>query len=172
MTPDATNHATITQAQVRRLFHYDATTGALVWAVRLSPRAGPGDAAGCITKWGYLQVRINGRGYFAHRLVWLYVRGKWPRRHLDHINGRKIDNRLCNLREATNVENAHNMRAHKTSSSAFKGVCLVSSGKWQVAICSHGKHHYLGCYSDEEDAARAYDKAAKKLHGEFASLNF
>ena len=103
-----------------------------------------------------------------HRLIMQPPNG-WE---VDHINGDGLDNRRCNLRICTRTQNARNVRAQQGSSS-FKGVSWIRSAKkWRAGIRASGKKIYLGQFDAEEDAARAYDDAARTLHGEFAWLNF
>lgn len=93
-----------------------------------------------------------------------------------------MDNRKVNLRIATHKQNVWHRRKfirrtsggfQKPSRSRYKGVDWVKDIKrWRVRIRVNGKRIYLGSYENEIDAAKAYDKAAKKYHGEFASLNF
>lgn len=91
----------------------------------------------------------------------------------DHINGDGLDNRRCNLREATVSQNGHNRRRDRDSASGFKGVSWhARSGKWQVLIRANGPQRFLGYYATAEEGARAYDAAARELHGDFAALNF
>ncbi len=92
---------------------------------------------------------------------------------VDHINGDKLDNRRTNLRVCTQSENARNNnkpRKRKTSH-LFKGVHWDGSA-WVAQIQVNKIKHYLGRFSSEFEAARAYDRKAKELHGAFASLNF
>lgn len=90
----------------------------------------------------------------------------------DHINGDSLDNRRQNLREVTPSQNQWNRPKHGTSSSRFKGVSWRARDKrWRAAICVHGRSIWIGEFSDEEDAARAYDEAARTYHGEFAVTN-
>lgn len=90
----------------------------------------------------------------------------------DHINGNRIDNRRRNLRPATHQQNMWNRKAVTGSSSTHKGVdWYAASGSWRAYIKIDGKQKHLGCYAHEDDAARAYNKAAIALHGAFARLN-
>ena len=92
---------------------------------------------------------------------------------VDHINGNPCDNRRSNLRICTPEQNAYNRRMHRNTSSRFKGVSFHrSSGKWIASICCGGKWMYLGSFDDEIEAAKAYDRKARELFGEFAYLNF
>jgi len=94
---------------------------------------------------------------------------------VDHINRNGLDNRKANLRPATVSQNARNCAKsrRRTCRSKFKGVTWHRGKKiWQTQIVLNQKHIYIGSFKDEEQAARAYDRAAKKYHGEFAALNF
>jgi hypothetical protein len=92
---------------------------------------------------------------------------------VDHINGNGLDNRKCNLRIATRSQNLANTGAHSHNKSGYKGVSFdKSKGKWRAQITKEGRCRNLGRFSDPIEAAKRYDEAAKKLHGEFAYLNF
>ena len=93
---------------------------------------------------------------------------------VDHINNDGMDNRSANLRAATRAQNSRNRKKFpRKCSSKYKGVYLhKSSLKWQARIMFEKKRIYLGYFKNEIDAAKAYDEAAKKYHGEFACLNF
>jgi len=91
---------------------------------------------------------------------------------LDHINGSGLDNRRANLRLATIAQNAWNSKK-RNPRSGYKGVWLAKDkGLWRAAIFCNRKRKHLGYFKDKVDAAKAYDKAATKLHKEFAVLNF
>jgi len=92
----------------------------------------------------------------------------------DHINGNGLDNRAANLRPATVSQNLCNRPKTKTKTrSKYKGLEWDKiQRKWKVRIQCDGRKIYLGSFSKEIDAAKAYDKKARQLFKEFACLNF
>lgn len=92
----------------------------------------------------------------------------------DHINRNPLDNRKVNLRECTRSQNMANKlkRVHKNHTSKYKGVSLFSNGKFRATILHRRRQISLGYFTNEEDAAKAYDMKAKEIWGEFAVLNF
>ena len=88
----------------------------------------------------------------------------------DHKNHDTLDNRRENLRKCDRPRNSRNRFRKRNTISGFKGV-RKSLGKWQ-ALMGNGGHVYLGTYETAEEAAQAYDKAAKAMYGDFAQLNF
>lgn len=116
----------------------------------------------------YVVRSTGGRVLLLHR----ELMGARPGQVVDHINRDRLDNRRENLRLCTIAENSRNTRLlprHNTS--GFRGICRFRSG-WIATIKVAGKSIYLGKFRAPEDAARAYDKAAAELHGDFATLNF
>jgi hypothetical protein len=92
---------------------------------------------------------------------------------VDHIDGDILNNHAENLRWATHSENGMNRIKLKDNTSGFKGVSFNKRrGKWQAQIRKDGKRHHLGYFTNAEDAAKVYDKAATAMFGEFAKLNF
>lgn len=119
----------------------------------------------------YIEIRLpDGKLYKAHRLAWKMFYGAEPKRIIDHINGVANDNRIINLREATHKENSRNMKV--VGCVDYKGVSLTEDGKYTSGITVNSLRIDLGNYVTAEDAARAYDRAAKELFKEFAYLNF
>jgi len=92
-------------------------------------------------------------------------------RRVDHINGNGLDNRRSNLRIATSQQNNRNRKICNLNTSGFKGVRL-DRNKWRADIRIDGKRKNLGRFVNPEAAAAAYDEAARKYFGEFATLNF
>lgn len=91
---------------------------------------------------------------------------------VDHIDGDRLNNQKANLRVCTRSENKRNQRVYRNSTSGFKGVSFHKlTGKWHANIGHNGKTTYLGLHRTAEDAAIAYNEAARRLHGEFAKLN-
>lgn len=92
---------------------------------------------------------------------------------VDHINGNGLDNRLLNIRICSQRENSMNCRKHmEASHSKYKGVTYRKSRrKFQAQIKVNYKYIYLGCFTNEIDAALAYNKAALKHFGLYANLN-
>lgn len=101
-----------------------------------------------------------------------FLLGKKEGYVIDHINGDKLDNRRCNLRYATTQENSRNTFKQKNCTSNFKGVYFVKKRNcWNAQIYLNRKQIFLGCFKNEIEAAKAYNKKAKELFGEFAKLN-
>lgn len=91
---------------------------------------------------------------------------------VDHKNGNRLDNRHVNLRNCLRIENSKNKKKHENSTSQYKGVSWhKATGKWQAQIEVGNKNKYLGVFSNQRIAARAYDDAAISFFGEFARTN-
>lgn len=143
---------------------YDPETGFVSWVAG----ARKGQRAGFVCRLGYRQIKFRGRKHLEHRVAWFLHYGDWPKKHLDHADGNRSNNRIANLREATVSQNRHN--THKVrNGSGFIGVCWNKNcGKWQASIGVRGRKLYLGLFDDPKDGAAAYREAAKKHFGEFA----
>ena len=118
----------------------------------------------------YAAVFCDGGILYMHRFIMNASKGQI----IDHRNNEGLDNRKANLRFATISQNNYNKKpVTKNNTSRFRGVQKKKGrNKYHASIGCNGKHIYLGTFYNEEDAARAYDEAAKKYYGEFAILNF
>lgn len=147
-----------------RLMH-DRDTGELFWKVSHWKRVKAGNVAGDKYRNGYRRVCVDSKEYLAHRVVWMMAYGEWPTNEIDHINGDRADNRLCNLRLATSTQNKQNTGRRSDNKSGRVGVSWQKNlGKWQAAITVNRKQRHLGFYPDIESAAMAYAKAKAELH--------
>jgi len=161
----------LTADRLRHVLAYDPETGLFQWRNPPGRRGKAGDAVGCANSAGYLRVMVDKRSYLLHRLAWLFMTGVWPTGNIDHIDGNPLNNRIVNLRECTQSQNAGNSRAQRRNTSGIKGVSLnKASGKWFATIGADGKSRHLGRFATKEQAAEAYANAALAQFGEFARL--
>lgn len=160
--------APCSQEKIKEVFDYNPETGDLIWASQFGSRAALGSVAGTVTSYGYKRIKILGKLHMAHRLVWLWYYGEWPKEQIDHVNGDKLDNRIKNLRLATIPENGQNSRVRSSNTHGYLGVSRSSknnkSKPWKAEIVSDNKKHYLGIFSTPEEAHAAYVEAKARLH--------
>ena len=143
-------------------FDYNPETGVLTWRVSPRYRTKIGDVAGSMNNKGYRRVMFKGKAYLAHRVIWLIVTGKWPEKDIDHINGVRDDNRLCNLREATRGENCQNVKSH--SNTGVRGVHLTKKGYYHAQLLLDGKRVLSTTFKTFDEAVAAVTAAKKKYH--------
>lgn len=125
-------------------------------------------AINTLTDSGYRVGAIFYRYYLSHRVAWCIHHSEWPEEEIDHINGIRDDNRLCNLRPASANNNAHNKGIQKNNTSGYKGVTWHKRiGEWQSSIRLNIKGIHLGYFNDAYEAHLAYQVAANSLYGEF-----
>jgi hypothetical protein len=158
----------LTQDYLKSITKYDLESGSLIW-LSVKRKSLLGRQVGSPMSDGYLSTTILKKQYLVHRLIWLYVYGYFPK-SIDHINGERTDNRLCNLRLASNDENVMNQPIKSNNTSGFKGVSWHSvMGKWLAYITHKGVKMRLGYFSDIHEAANVVAEARTRLHGEFAN---
>lgn len=119
---------------------------------------------------GYIRVNYKGKKFFAHRLAWFYMYGEWPTETIDHINGNPSDNRLANLRLASQRQNTHNQKLRKNNTSGVRCVHKHRvTGKFIVQIWRFGQRFYLGAYDQKVTAAKVANEFLRKSDEEFFS---
>ncbi len=142
--------------KIKTYLDYNKESGLFTWKVPRNRAVVAGDVAGTYCR-GYIQIKVLGKVYRAHRLAWLFVYGYLPNKDIDHINGNKADNKISNLREVTHIQNCGNQTKVR-SKSGFLGVCRHSGG-FTATIQQDGKKKYLGFYKSAEEASIAYQEA-------------
>lgn len=122
----------------------------------------------CVSQ-GYAISCFKGRKIPMHRFVLGYGPNDYDDFHVDHINHNRLDNRKCNLRIVTPEANQVNKIGRTNEKMQGVKVCFTH---YSAEIVDDGRKIHIGRFATAEEAARAYDKKAIELHGEFASLNF
>lgn len=123
----------------------------------------------------FYAIRNNGYGKNQQRKMIIMHREimDFPSSKIDHHDRNGLNNQKENLRICNNSQNLCNSKLHKNSTTGFRGVSFYKrTGKYRACICKNNNQHHLGYYITPEGAARSYNAAASKLHGEFAQLNF
>jgi hypothetical protein len=142
----------LTQERIRELFDY--RDGMLFW--KTPPKYGKvccGDLAGCSHNRGYWRIKISGRHYLAHRLIFLYHHGYMPENLVDHKDRTRTKNTIGNLREISTACNARNSKQASNNVSGVRGVSKTkTSTKWSAHICVLKKHIYVGSSDDFVEA--------------------
>jgi hypothetical protein len=146
----------LTFERVNELLRYEHETGKLYWSVS---RGGvmAGSEAGydkADHRTTYRIIGIDGKRYWAHRIVWLLHYGEWPKGEIDHIDGGGLNNRICNLRDVTRTTNQRNRRMQRNNTSGINGVSWHKArGKWYArSVDTLGQQRYLGIFADLSDA--------------------
>ena len=162
---------------------YDPETGHLWWIKPNNPARKLTSPAGSLHKSGYVWVTLTvGKittKVAAHRVGWFLYYGKWPKEFIDHIDDNKSNNKIHNLREASEAQNqacrkkrlvtnsqflkAKNRYAHPT----YIGVRRSGKCSWSASCGGN----YLGVHETPEKAALAYNRKALELYGEYAQQN-
>jgi hypothetical protein len=161
----------ITQEYLHEYFHYDKTTGQFLRKKKTGNSTKQGELVGSNKGNGYIVLCLKSRLYLAHRMAWLYVYGAMPTSNIDHINGNRADNRISNLRLATQSQNIANSLISKANKSGCKGVSWRKDiKKWRASIMVNYKQIALGCYDSKDEAYDAYISAAIKHFEGFARV--
>jgi len=155
----------IDQETVKKIFYYDAESGMLLWRNGNGRNVNPWQQANSLNSSGYYAVKIQNKSYRVHRLIWLYVNGKFPDGDIDHKNRIRNDNRLCNLRDVSRTDNAQNISLPKHNKSGHIGVSWIKSHNcWTVYVKVNKKNKWLGYYKNLDDAVAARKAGEKQYY--------
>lgn len=167
----------VTPEDIRAYIRYEAETGLFYWGERGAPHAGgwnsemAGKPCGGINE-GYRILRICRVTFKAHRVAFFVGHGRWPQGNLDHINGDTMDNRVENLREVTNAQNAMNAKRRKDNRSGAKGVSYHTRVKvWEAFLRYDRRKYHIGSYKTFSEAKAAREAFEQKMFGEYSALN-
>lgn len=151
------------ELEVLNHIRYLPNQGIFIW-LSSGMRRRQGSIAGHTSKTGYVVIPFKGKAYRAHRLAYIIMTGNEPTNYIDHINGKRLDNRWENLRDVTMSDNAKNR--YNVSSKNKIGLTGVSwdrnKNKWVAYINIDGKQTRLGRFSCLLDAAACRITNAKK----------
>lgn len=149
-------------------FRYEPETGKLYWVVNRSRLAKAGSEAGTNHHSGYIQIKIKGRMYQAHRIIWDILHPDNPlsdTEEIDHIDHIRSNNRPGNLRKVIRFDNMRNKSEYRNNTSGATGVYWHSVWRrWQAKIRIDGVDTFLGNF-DDKHAAIAARKAAEIKYG-------
>lgn len=137
-------------------FYYDPDSGLVTRRKRTANRTKVGQQVGSRRSDGYLSTHFKGKSYFLHRIVWKMSYFYDPL-EVDHINGDRSDNRLCNLREVSYSGNAHNVQA--------RGYYQMHNGRYRATITINRVTRDIGYFDTKHEAREAYVKEKIKLQG-------
>ncbi|ELA08277.1 hypothetical protein MOMA_06936 [Moraxella macacae 0408225] len=160
----------ITIADIKDCLDYNPDTGHLTWIKKIARQITPNTRAGYRAKDGYRHVKLGGKKYAEHRLIWYYVHGEFPKGQIDHINQVRDDNRIENLRDVSASENARN-RHQRDSRLQERGIWYCKRRKRYIAeITVQGKKVYQKTFIDIDEAIK--QRQAKEIElGLFHSTN-
>jgi hypothetical protein len=153
---------------LREYLNYDPVNGIIQWTISPQLAIPAGTRAGTISLFGYRKILLKRRSYKATRIAHFLMTGQWPAPDVDvdHINGNRSDDRWVNLRLCDRSQNMINSKLRKNNKTGVRGVHTTKTG-YRARIDKDGKGYYLGSFATIEEAKRAYDAAAARLHGDY-----
>ena len=155
---------------IHSLFLYDKDSGLLTNRHKRNYRTVVGEEAGYIwvdkkrADHKYRVVKVYGKEYKVHRLIWMMVHGELPDGQIDHINGDTLDNRIDNLRVVNNMTNSKNRSIQSNNTSGYHGINQLPSGNWRVRISHNRKRVNIGTFNTFEEAKAAREEAEIKYN--------
>lgn len=155
--------------KLRELFEPDFESGLLYRKTRQSNNMA-GTMAGSLNKQGYMRVGIDGRQEYVHRVLWAMYYGIPSNKTIDHIDTNRSNNKITNLREATQSQQCHNMNTPKHNTSGVKGVSFCKlTGKYRAELKVNKIRVFDKKFNTIEEAREALVEARKEFHGDFTN---
>lgn len=156
------------QITLKQMVYYK--DGSLYWkeGFQIGGARKPHNKLGTLLNTGYLAAYVNGKPYQVHRLVWCYFYGDLSIQ-IDHINGNRLDNKIENLRPATQQQNQWNKKS-SIAKTGFRGVYYINKGNkrfWSMLVLPEGKRKSLGVFQIAEEASLVYEQELKTTRGEW-----
>ena len=157
----------MTQSKLKSLLQYNNKTGVFIWVNPPKNHVGKtGKVAGCIQSdkgKDYKVIRIDKKGYKAHRLAWLYTHGTFPD-YIDHKDGNSLNNKMSNLKKCTVLMNNQNHTKTSNKSGLPVGVRSTKNGRYQARVKANGKTYHLGTFDSIKEASDKYTSKRLSLH--------
>ena len=157
----------LSQDLLHELFEY--RDGSLYWKIKTRNGIVPGIKAVTLNHHGYIHIRLDKKTYQAHRLIFLMHHGYLPEM-LDHIDCNRSNNKIENLRPASNIQNQQNQKLSPRNKTGVKGVCFDKTrGKYLAQFKVNRTICRVGHFVTLEEAANAVQQARLIKHKEFAN---
>jgi hypothetical protein len=145
--------------RLNETLNYDADLGVFTWRISTTNKISAGATAGTVMNAGYIHIQLDKVLYLGHRIAWFLFYGEDPgSSQLDHINGNRTDNRICNLRLAPRgeIDNLQNTATRKDCSSGHPGVqWSAKKNRWRAYVSTEGKQYHLGYFKTKDEAVTA-----------------
>ena len=149
------NKENITQDRLKELLYYNPDNGLFTWKkLKTKNKVRVGDIAGYKTnlRGNYIDIRLDGKLYKAHRLAYLYMKGEFPDDVIDHIDGDGTNNIFQNLRDVKQRYNTRNTRIGENNKTGIIGI-YIAKGKYVAQIKLNDRTKHLGTFNSLEEAA-------------------
>lgn len=157
-----TKREKIVDKLVEKYFSYNHKTGKIINIYKRCDKILIGDEPGSLSDGGYIIISVKNNKIRAHRLAWRLYYKNWPKKQLDHINGNRSDNRICNLRETSQRENCQNRKEHRKGH--LVGTCFYKKiGKFAARLRIKNKKLHLGFFETQLEAHEQYLRALKAI---------
>jgi hypothetical protein len=153
-----TRHEPLTHQRLIDLLDVNPEKGVFTWKLNKGGKGKQNKEAGTSMWNGYIKIGIDGKEYLAHRLMWMYVYGEFPKTNIDHKDRCRSNNCISNLRTATPKQNAENMFRSSTNTSGYRGVHFnkrLKKNPWSANITHNGKTIHIGYFETAEQASSA-----------------